>query len=241
MTEKNEKSKTNTQTKHLPKDAQVIMAIMKDIGITDYEPRVVNQLLEFTYRYVTTVLDDARVFANHAKKKSIDLDDVRLGVQLQLEKNFTTPPPREVLLEIARGKNVNPLPTIKPHCGLRLPPDRYCLSGCNYRLKALAKKTVTKPTNIVTTPTIKTVTSKHGTPQQNVVVKRQPGPVTNISKPGSVPPKPVLKFTATSKVVAKPAVRVTSGPGPTHVTPVKMEIDTESAKKRKREDDDYDT
>lgn len=126
MSEK-DKSKSNVQTKHLPKDAQVIMSIMKEVGITDYEPRVVNQLLEFTYRYVTSVLDDARVFATHAKKKTIDLDDVRLSVQMQLDKSFTSPPPREVLLEISRVKNVNPLPMIKPHCGLRLPPDRYGL------------------------------------------------------------------------------------------------------------------
>lgn len=123
MSEK-DKGKTSSQTKHVPKDAQVIMSIMKEVGITEYEPRVVNQLLEFTYRYVTSILDDARVFANHSKKKAIDLDDVRLAVQIQVDKSFTSPPPREVLLEVARVKNVTPLPLIKPHCGLRLPPDR---------------------------------------------------------------------------------------------------------------------
>lgn len=120
-----DKLKASNQAKHMPKDAHVIMSIMKEVGVTDYEPRAVNQLLEFTYRYVTSVLDDARVFATHAKKKTIDLDDVRLAAQIQLEKTFTSPPPREVLLELARTKNVTPLPLIKPHCGLRLPPDRY--------------------------------------------------------------------------------------------------------------------
>lgn len=119
-----DKSKASNQTKHMPKDAHVIMSIMKEVGITDYEPRVVNQLLEFTYRYVTSVLDDARVFATHSKKKIIDLEDVKLAAQTQLDKTFTSPPPREVLLELARSKNVTPLPLIKPHCGLRLPPDR---------------------------------------------------------------------------------------------------------------------
>lgn len=123
MTEK-DKSKVVNQTKHMPKDAHVIMSIMKEVGITDYEPRVVNQLLEFTHKYVTSVLEDARVFATHAKKKTIDLDDVRLSCQIQVEKSFTTPPPRDVLLDLARTKNVTPLPLIKPHCGLRLPPDR---------------------------------------------------------------------------------------------------------------------
>ena len=34
----------------LPKDAQVIAAMLKDAGIQEWEPRVVNQLLEFIYR-----------------------------------------------------------------------------------------------------------------------------------------------------------------------------------------------
>lgn len=45
-----DKTKTVSQLKHVPKDAQVIMSIMKDMGIVDYEPKVINQLLEFTYR-----------------------------------------------------------------------------------------------------------------------------------------------------------------------------------------------
>ena len=36
--------------KVLPKDAQVMVAILKDMGIHDFEPRVVNQMLEFSYR-----------------------------------------------------------------------------------------------------------------------------------------------------------------------------------------------
>lgn len=47
--ERSEKSKPGP-VKHIPKDAQVIMSILKELGITDYEPRVINQLLEFTYR-----------------------------------------------------------------------------------------------------------------------------------------------------------------------------------------------
>ena len=47
--EKTDKVKTGP-VKHIPKDAQVIMSILKELGITDYEPRVINQLLEFTYR-----------------------------------------------------------------------------------------------------------------------------------------------------------------------------------------------
>lgn len=48
--EKNEKLNVSNHVKHVPKDAQVIVAILRDMGISDYEPRVINQLLEFTYR-----------------------------------------------------------------------------------------------------------------------------------------------------------------------------------------------
>lgn len=40
----------NNSVKHIPKDAQVIMSILKELNVTEYEPRVINQLLEFTYR-----------------------------------------------------------------------------------------------------------------------------------------------------------------------------------------------
>lgn len=46
--------------------------------------------------YVTCILDDSRIYATHAKKKTIDLDDVKLAVNMQLDRSFTTPPPREV-------------------------------------------------------------------------------------------------------------------------------------------------
>ena len=71
--------------KVLPKDAQVMVAILKDMGINDFEPRVINQMLEFSYRYVTGILEDARVYSSHARKKTLDTEDVKLAVQLAAE------------------------------------------------------------------------------------------------------------------------------------------------------------
>lgn len=36
--------------KSTPRDAQVMAAILKDMGVQDYEPRCINQMLEFAYR-----------------------------------------------------------------------------------------------------------------------------------------------------------------------------------------------
>uniref|UniRef100_A0A8C3P147 TAF9 factor n=1 Tax=Cyanoderma ruficeps TaxID=181631 RepID=A0A8C3P147_9PASS len=126
--------------KSAPKDAQVMAQILKDMGITEYEPRVINQMMEFAYRYVTMILEDAKIYSSHAKKSSVDADDVRLAIQCRTDQSFTSPPPRDFLLDIARQKNQMLLPLIKPYSGPRLPPDRYCLTASNYRLKSLQKK-----------------------------------------------------------------------------------------------------
>ena len=42
--------------KSTPRDAQVLSTILADMGITEYEPRVINQMLEFSYREYTCCL-----------------------------------------------------------------------------------------------------------------------------------------------------------------------------------------
>lgn len=67
--EKYDKPKSNSSVKHIPKDAQVIMSIMKELNVTEYEPRVINQLLEFTYRmYIDTlngITSQIQIHINH--------------------------------------------------------------------------------------------------------------------------------------------------------------------------------
>lgn len=262
---------TKDQKPSRPKEAQVMEAILKDMGITDYEPGVINQMLEFTYRYVSQILDDARFYANYSKKsKNIEMDDVKLAVHMMMEKSFTTPPPRDLLLDLARTRNANPLPAIKSQCGIRLPPDRYCLSACNYRLKTTKKKIPGLGANarinlnpgsssggmkISATPmkpTFSTVTTKTGN-TQTVTLVQKPAASAAIGGP-------------TQKIVSvnRPVFKVTPGP-PGGITPkiqlggagggssnvmvnmsssgggAGVKIETDSlGLKRKREEEDYD-
>lgn len=116
---------------------------------------------------MTTIIEDAKIYATHAKKSNVDADDIKLAIQCRMDQSFTSPPPRDVspasalplcavtswvmlgdvsllfvqfLMEVARQKNQTPLPLIKPYSGPRLPPDRYCLTAPNYRLKSIQKK-----------------------------------------------------------------------------------------------------
>nr|XP_002131448.3 transcription initiation factor TFIID subunit 9B-like [Ciona intestinalis] len=145
------------RNKNLPKDAETIIAVLQDMGVTEYEPKVVHQLLEFTYRYISEVLDEAKVYANHAGRSNINVDDTKLAVMSQLDNSFTNPPPRDFLVDVARQKNTIALPLVKNYSAARLPPDRYCLLSVNYRLKGSAdKKNVRKnSTKYLTTSTQK--------------------------------------------------------------------------------------
>lgn len=129
-----------------------------------------------------------------------------------------------MLLELARGRNIAPLPLIKPHCGLRLPPDRYCLVAANYKLRAAAQNKKLTKSAIENRSTIKTQIKS--TPTSTI--KR---PMVSVAKAQTVTiPKPVFKFSTTTKTI------------PTKVrTDVKVESDDpmeDGTSKRKREDDD---
>lgn len=50
----------------------------------------------FISGYITNVLEDARVYSEHAQKKELDVSDVKLAVQTRMDHSFTTPPPRDV-------------------------------------------------------------------------------------------------------------------------------------------------
>lgn len=129
----NDKSDQNVL--YQSKDAQSMIAVLKDMGIEDFEPRVISQLLEFSYRYTTNLLDDAKAFSTHAGKKSIDSEDIKMAIKSKVDFSFTTTPPRDLLIELSKNKNKNPLPPIKDHSGIRLPPDRFCLHAQNFFLK----------------------------------------------------------------------------------------------------------
>ena len=93
-----------------PRDAQTVEAILKTMGVESYDPRVVNQLLELLYRYVSSVLTDSRMFSEHADKTSIDLDDIKLAIRLRCNFTFTQPPPRDVTMRLVAERNVVPIP-----------------------------------------------------------------------------------------------------------------------------------
>lgn len=227
--------------------------ILKDMGITEYEPRVINQMLEFAFRYVTTILDDAKIYSSHAKKPTVDADDVRLAIQCRADQSFTSPPPRDFLLDIARQKNQTPLPLIKPYAGPRLPPDRYCLTAPNYRLKSLVKK---GPNQGRLVPRLSAVSSRPTTPpvappQAVSGPNKAATPVSvtsqrfavQIPPSQSTPAKPAPAATAVQNVLINPSM---IGPKNILITTSMVSsqntaTDSNPLKRKHDDDDDNDT
>ncbi|XP_053931532.1 transcription initiation factor TFIID subunit 9B isoform X1 [Cuculus canorus] len=245
--------------KSAPKDAQVMAQILKDMGITEYEPRVINQMLEFAYRYVTTILEDAKIYSSHAKKSSVDADDVRLAIQCRTDQSFTSPPPRDFLLDIARQKNQTPLPLIKPYSGPRLPPDRYCLTAPNYRLKSLQKKQVSSSAGRITVPrlSVGAVSSRPSTPTlgtpsaQTVSVSAKVGTPVSLSGQRFTVQIPSSQATVKSATPTTPTVQnVLINPsliGPKNILITTNMVSSQTTasesnplKRKHEDDDDYD-
>ena len=61
-------------TAEAPKDARIVALILKSMGIDEFDPRVIHQLLEFMHQYTTNVFQDAQLYADHAAKPAIDLE-----------------------------------------------------------------------------------------------------------------------------------------------------------------------
>ena len=127
------------QGPELPRDARLMGQILKSMGVEEYQPRVINQLLEFMYRYVSEVLQDALLYSEHANRPELTVEDVQLAVQSRVNGSFTQPPPRELLLELAKEKNIVPLPPIPTRLGVLLPPEDYCLTQSTYQIEARSK------------------------------------------------------------------------------------------------------
>ncbi|KAL3528586.1 hypothetical protein ACH5RR_007908 [Cinchona calisaya] len=117
----------------VPRDAKIVKSLLKSMGVEDYEPRVIHQFLELWYRYVVDVLTDAQIYSEHAGKSVIDSDDVKLAIQSKVNFSFSQPPPREVLLELARNRNKIPLPKSIAGPGIPLPPEQDTLILPNYQ------------------------------------------------------------------------------------------------------------
>ncbi|KAL6772362.1 hypothetical protein ACKKBG_A29925 [Auxenochlorella protothecoides x Auxenochlorella symbiontica] len=119
----------------LPPDGVKIISLLRSMSVTAYEPRVIQQLLDFQYRYTAECLQDAEAIAERSlgPRPEVTMPHVVLATELASAHTFTNPPSLKVLQQLAAEINAQALPEIKPHYGLRLPPEGDCLLAPNYQ------------------------------------------------------------------------------------------------------------
>merc|ERR1711879_929707 len=96
----------------IPDEARVMKQILEELGITDYDPQVVTQMLDFSYGYLTEVLSDSQAFAKHRDCGAIDIEDVKLATKNKQERSkrgSSLLPSRSTVSKVASKRNEKPL------------------------------------------------------------------------------------------------------------------------------------
>jgi len=153
-------SLTDPGTSPRPRDARTIHILLASLGVTAYQERVPLQLLDFAYRYTSSVLSDAHhltaegyVAAAHSsntatansKKNNaaasgegdITIAALRLATASRNAYQFSSGAlPKEALLEVAGERNRIRLPDVDKDVffGVRLPHERYVQTGTGWGL-----------------------------------------------------------------------------------------------------------
>ena len=109
-----------------PREAAAVAAILRSQGAASWEPRVVAQLLEFSYRHTGEVLHEAQHYAAHRTRQApgvapLSVEDVRLAAQSSSVHAFTEPLGGDQLATLAQCVNATPLPPVPKRMGLVYP------------------------------------------------------------------------------------------------------------------------
>lgn len=128
-----------------PRDARLIHVALANLGVHAYTERVPLQLLDFAYRYTSSILSDAIAYEppahNTSSKKNakdedvVSLNALRTAVQARAQHQFSSSLPKEFLSDIAQERNKIALPRVDREFGVRLPPERYCFTGVGWGVK----------------------------------------------------------------------------------------------------------
>lgn len=149
-------SATDTGTTTRPRDARTIHMVLAALGVTAYQERVPLQLLDFAYRYTSSVLSDAANFSaegymattttsnarggannnNAADGGNLSIQALRLAASSRPGYQFTSVLPKETMLELAAERNRIKLPAVDRDVqfGVRLPHERFVLTGTGWNL-----------------------------------------------------------------------------------------------------------
>ena len=135
-----------------PRDAHTIHLILHQMGITAYQERVPLQLMDFAYRYTSSILQDALHLMNesypgavstgsgsgvgrhNADGSTVNLSALRLAIRSRTHYQHSSALPKDFYTDMMQEKNRIALPPVQKDSGLRLPPEQYMLTGQHWEI-----------------------------------------------------------------------------------------------------------
>ncbi|KAM0720483.1 hypothetical protein Q7P37_004619 [Cladosporium fusiforme] len=132
-----------------PRDARLIHTVLQNLGVQSYQERVPLQLLDFAYRYTSSILSDslrlsAEGYTSSAQEKrratagddgsNITVTALRQAIASRQGYAFEPALPKEFMLEQATERNRVALPRVERGFGVQLPEEKYCLTGVGWGL-----------------------------------------------------------------------------------------------------------
>jgi len=137
-----------------PRDARILHMVLQAQGVHAYQERVPLQLMDFAYRYTSGVLSDAVALsaegygpksvgggrgrggaASAADEGEISQKALQVAIASRVNYQFNQTLPKDFMMDLANEKNRVLLPRCEREYGVRLPPERYCLTGVGWGLK----------------------------------------------------------------------------------------------------------
>lgn len=113
-----------------PKDSRILHLILASQNVAKHDPQVALQIMDFAHRYTASVLTEAQLFNDYAGTTTgLSNEDIKLAIAAKTNTQFQPVPPKKHLMELAMQRNDKPLPAVMPLWGVRLPPERYCLTN----------------------------------------------------------------------------------------------------------------
>ncbi|SCU82343.1 LANO_0B05886g1_1 [Lachancea nothofagi CBS 11611] len=128
---------TEEAQEEVPRDVRLLHLLLASQAIQQYEDQVPLQLMDFAHRYTRGVLKDAMVYGDYASNDTnteLSVEDIRLAIAARTQYQFKPTAPKELLLQLAAERNKKALPQVVNMWGTRLPPEKYCLTGKEWRL-----------------------------------------------------------------------------------------------------------
>eukprot|EP01083_Nonionella_stella_P249795 863366_1 len=110
--------------------------ILEQQGITDYDEAILDILHDYSYQYLSSILQEAAENVLHrteSAKDAIDIQDIDFAKR-QIQKRKTYSPNLLQMMEDAAQVNRIPLPFVSHHHKMKLPPKPYRLTSRNYQI-----------------------------------------------------------------------------------------------------------